>query len=191
MARKLQIYEMMLYNYNVVTMLPVEHPKITPETIQKALLLESLEHPYLRYIVTSSLEFEEKLDQKYEVEFEIGEVQGDGWKRKMAEWGGKARDHSKSLIHTKLISDSERIHHQIYFVLNHAGCDGQGAFTLAESFLGYLADVIDHEGNVEEIPKPQSRQFHNILSQLKVEEALKIDSMYFSYYPQLSSAKSP
>lgn len=49
-------------------MLELEHPKINPEMVRKALLLERYEHPFLRVVLSSSnAEFMEDWNQTYDV----------------------------------------------------------------------------------------------------------------------------
>lgn len=48
-------------------MLELEHPKIDPEMVRKAILLERCEHPFLRVVLSpSNAEFIEDWNQSYE-----------------------------------------------------------------------------------------------------------------------------
>jgi len=84
--------------------------------------------------------FVERQTAEYPVEFEKSTQERESrWGTELANWAGAPRDHTSSLLWTKLIQWPDSTY-TAFFVMNHCGSDAASMFSLIDSFLNNLGN---------------------------------------------------
>lgn len=158
-SRYLNPYENMLMGANVGVVVFFD-AEITKSDIKEAYKLAREEHPFFRLCVKKNpkndqnewVEIDDYKSALIPIKFtEIDEKEMDSstdnqvWKQNIINLTAETRELSKSMVYLTLASNKAMNKHILYAAISHAGTDGPGCFSLMESLMYNLGQVLKYK----------------------------------------------